>query len=499
MKIEKILENTNLKSKKNFDIKGICYDSREAAQDFIFFAIKGEFHDGHNFIDDVIKNGAKCIVCEYIPKEYQNYSGEIEFIVSSNIKKDLSRACFNFYENPLKDMISIGVTGTDGKTSITYYTYQMLNYLGFKTGFFSTAIYDIDGHLQDNSFRQSTPESLDCFKFFTSMKKNNMKCSIMEATSHALSPEYSRLVDVDFQVGIISQIGHEHMDFHKTKEKYRSDKANVFRQLKKKGDFMPFALINFDDKDSLDYLIETAKTSGAEYYTFSTENSRADFYASDVKSTLEGNSFNLNYNGTKVLIESLLLGSFFISNMIPVIAAVHKITGKSIQEIAPIVKNIKNPSGRMELLEKNGIKVLVDYAHTPKSFEIIFPFFRNICHGDLIAVFGSGGNRDIQKRQMLGKIASKYANKLYLTDEDPREEKGMDIIDEIERGVSNNTTKVFKIEDRFLAIEEAIKNSKAGDLILCLGKGHEKCIFYSGGKKIAWNEKQAVIDVLAKI
>ncbi|NOY09415.1 MAG: UDP-N-acetylmuramoyl-L-alanyl-D-glutamate--2,6-diaminopimelate ligase [Spirochaetes bacterium] len=484
-----IIEHTGL---KNPDIHGVAYDSGKVQKDFLFTAIKGFHTDGHGFIPDAVKKGAAAIV--YSDSSGMVKNGHISLIKVRDSRKALSRIASNFYGRPSEKLKVIGVTGTDGKSTTVWFIHQLLEMTGRKSGFLSTVNFKTGDVIVKNRMRQSTPESLEIHAMFSEMVENGINYAVVESTSHGLSERTARLFDVDFDVGVLTNITHEHLEFHGTREQYRYDKANLFRKA------AMFNIVNLDDPDN--YYFKDA--SGVPVYSYSAEGQNADIYATEPETSLHASTFNIHYNGESGRTLLNLPGKFNISNVLASSLTVLKLFKLKLDAVIPLIPKIRGVQGRMEEAEAGQpFRVIIDYAHTPESFKLVLPVLKTNTRGKLIAVFGSAGERDTEKRSIQGKIAAEYCDKIILTDEDPRGEDREQILSEIAYGVKKqeeyrgnySSKNLFLIPDRKKAIEYAFSHAEAGDTVVLLGKGHEGSIIYNG-YSIDWDEKEIALGIL---
>ncbi len=491
-RLSTLLDNCNIISiagKNPFEniviVESIAYDSRMVGKNSVFFALTGIHTDGHNYIDLAIKNGASAVFVSSMPEKTDS---NVSYILVSDTRKAMSFFSASFYDYPAQKLKIIGVTGTDGKSTTVSFIYQLLNMLGSKAGFISTVEYDSKGKAEKNPYRQSTPEAPEIMKILSEMISNNFEYAVIESTSHGLSDKTSRLASIIYNAAILTNISHEHLEFHGTMGNYINDKVNLFR--KTKG----FSVVNYDEP-AKSFFIEAA-TVPVLYYSLN--DSRADIYASSIDLSKSGSIFNVNYKKKQYHAELSMPGIFNIENFFAAALTVSKIANIDIAEIITLSKNIKAVIGRMDSVEMGqDFTVIVDYAHTPGAFKKIFPMIKKSVRNRLISVFGSAGERDIEKRAVQGKIASEYSDIIILTDEDPRGEEPIVILDQIESGITDSFKKssVYKICDRQQAINKAINIAQPGDTILLLGKGHESSIIYKD-KTVQWNEKEAAVKAL---
>lgn len=473
------------------EITGLCYDSRQVKPGDLFFATDGTHSDGHRFIDDAVKAGAVAVV--YSDSSYKNESGAAWIRVASP-RKAMSPIAAAFYDYPALKMKMIGVTGTDGKSTTVSLIHQLLELSGHKSGFVSTVEYKAGDEIRPNPYRQSTPEAPELQRLLAEMAAAGTEIAVLETTSHSLSPVNNRLGTVAFDAAVFTNLSHEHLEFHGTMERYRDDKGNLFRKLKPNGR----AVINADDPNGL-FFAGLCRSEQVMFYSM--KNSAADLYAFGVKTVGGETRFCLQPRG-KGAVETgtVLPGLFNISNLMAAVAAASAVTGLPETALIPLLPQLHAVNGRMNPIVKGQpFRMIVDYAHTPGAFETVFPSLRASVSGRLIAVFGSAGERDTEKRPIQGEIASRYADIIILTDEDPRLENRETILNDIAAGIKNKTENdtLFLIPDRKDAIRKAVSLAEENDLVVLLGKGHESCIITAEGK-VPWNERAAAEEALAE-
>jgi len=481
-------------------ISGLKYDSRNVAPGDLYFALPGLHTDGHDFISHAVDCGALAVI-------HQNDCAEFrEGIIYIRVKDSrfaMSPIADAFYSFPSRKMGIIGVTGTEGKSTTVYLIYQLLKLLGRKAGFVSTVQHG-DGLTEKwNSEHQTTPEAVTVHLLLAEMLRNGTEFAVLESSSHGLSKKTNRLGNVDFDIGVMTCVTHEHLEFHGTWGQYRSDKAELFRVLgtsptahRKQGpagEFTvpSFGVVNADDA-SADYF---ASAAGQKVYSFSAKGAMADLSIKKLESAAGGNKYEVlvSSTGKTVSIKDNLSGAFNAGNVLASILVVSNLLSVDIEELIPLIPLLKPVRGRMTAVNLGQpFEVLVDYAHTPSSFETVFPPLKERIKrsgGRLISLFGSAGERDTKKRSRQGEIAARYSDMVFLADEDPRGENPMDILEEIAKGceadqgcsrmIRNET--LFLIPDRPKAIRKAFSLARPGDLVLLLGKGHENSIIYASG------------------
>ena len=516
----------------NIPISNLVFDSREVTKDSLFFALPGIHANGNNYIPQAIEKGANAIVfqdeldhelqlkiAKAITKrqiEATVYEGNVNYFPVLIKVKDsrfaMAPISDYFYDSPSKKLVIIGVTGTEGKSSTVSFIWQLLRLCNKKAGFISTVEYSFGDEAIANPQHQTTPEAPIIQHHLNKMLENGCQYAVIESSSHGLSPKTNRLGNVLFDCGVFMNVTLEHLEFHKTFDQYKKDKANLFRLLDchdhikeiagEKLTIPAFGVVNLEDP-SAKYFIDSTKK---EVYGFTTQG-KAGKAATDKQVDLpeipeninyfeglnicaekEGISFDVNIHENTDKNEILQLtanlpGAFNAYNIMASIIAVSKLTNLSYQEVASKVKDVAPIKGRMTVIEQNQpFEVIIDYAHTPSSFETIFPPIRKRCKGKMIALFGSGGERDLTKRPLQGKIAASYCDTVILTDEDPRGEDSVELLKMIAVGSQEQGKKLdedlFIIPDRKKAIRYAFSIAKKDDIILLLGKSHENSIIY---------------------
>ena len=430
---------------------------------------------------------------------------DVAFIRTANTRTAMAPAAAAFYDRPADKLETLGVTGTDGKTSTVYFIDQLLECCDRKSGFISTAACKRGNSIEKNPYRQSTPEAVEINMILDSMVAAGKTSAVIEATSHGLSPVNNRLGATSFDAAIFTNLSHEHLEFHGSFEQYRDDKINLFRRLKPDG----FGIVNLDDSNA-PYFIEAVSNR---VYSCSLKDPSADFFADCISSDSLGSEFTIHIRKslsdekpTSVETRINLPGLFNIENALEAYAAVLLLTGEDAVKLAGCLPGLAAVTGRMRKIScGQPFRVIIDYAHTPGSFIRLFPDLRKLTKGRLIAVFGSAGERDVEKRPEQGRIAGKYADIIVLTDEDPRGEAPFTILEEIASGaVSAARTampallkgnNLFLIPDRRAAFRKAFSLAKPNDTVVLLGKGHEGSIIFSDGPK-PWDEEVEAVKAL---
>ncbi|OQB95031.1 MAG: UDP-N-acetylmuramoyl-L-alanyl-D-glutamate--2,6-diaminopimelate ligase [Spirochaetes bacterium ADurb.Bin110] len=527
-------------------ISGLSYDSRECKAGSLFFALPGLHTDGKEYIIQAIQNGAAAVVYEGI---LENHLRELllkdpstkamnpALIQVMDCRWTMSAISSRFFENPSDSLCVIGVTGTEGKSTTVSLIYQLLNATGFKAGFFSTVMSDIGEGEKPNPQHQTTPEATTVQQMLAEMRDHSLGFAVVEASSHGLSPRTARLAHVHFDIGLVTNVTHEHLEFHGSWEQYRSDKANLFRRLGEAGvknlDMVdlaakgqkririvsPIGIICADDPNASYF----AHESKAPCLTYSSKGAVADLSAHNIVGDSNGAFFEIEgplempvehnsrakqgksapkYQTVAHLTLSArinLPGNFNVQNALGAILAASTATGLHWRNFVPLLPSLKPIKGRMQrILEGQPFEVIIDYAHTPSSFKEILPSIRREKKGRIICVFGSAGERDREKRPQQGRIAADYCDILILTDEDPRGEDPMAILEEIASSCPelSREDRLYLIPDRPAAIRKAFSLAKPEDLVLLLGKGHENSIIYSD-RAIPYDEETQARSILA--
>jgi UDP-N-acetylmuramoyl-L-alanyl-D-glutamate--2,6-diaminopimelate ligase len=491
-------------------ITGLEYDSRKIQPGNLYFALPGLHADGHDFVGDAIRRGAAAVIHERELPPGEGGEGGAVCIRVRDSRFAMSPVAAAFYGFPARRLRIIGVTGTEGKSTTVYLVWQLLRLLGKRAGFFSTVQYSLGDDAEWNPEHQTTPEAPAVQKLLWEMAERGAEYAVVEASSHGLSERTNRLGDLNFDAAVVTNVTHEHLEFHGTWEQYRSDKANLFRSLQRRaaepgrGGPAPFGVINADDP-SADYFVEAAGV-GQRCFSFSVRGMEADLSLRSIESSAWGNWYEVFHAGDmeSIDVRDQLPGAFNAGNVLAALLTVSEMLETPVRDIVPLVPRLKPVRGRMTAVENSlGFEVLVDYAHTPSSFLTIFPPLRERitkAGGRIISLFGSAGERDVKKRGQQGRIAADYSDLMILTDEDPRGEKPMDILKEIAAGAPERKRgkDMFLIPNRPRAIRKALSLARPGDAVLLLGKGHENSIIY-GEKTISFDEIGEVEKALAEL
>lgn len=437
-------------------ITSITLDSRTTGPGSLFIAQKGETSDGHAFIETAITNGSTTIVCESVSETLREH---VTYIQVDNTHYAAGIIASWFYDFPAEKLQLIGVTGTNGKTTVATLAWQALRLLGHKSGLISTVSYWIDN--EEFPSTHTTPDAISLHKNFRAMVNAGCEYVVMEASSHAIAQQ--RIAGLTFKAAIFTNLTQDHLDFHKTMENYRDTKKQFFSALPSTA----VAITNTDDANGA-YMIDNTQ---AKKVTYSIAHS-ADYQAENISLTTQGSVFDIG----QTQIETTLIGDFNLSNTVAVYAALREI-GFDSGVLVPVFKELLPPPGRLEIISGPEHRIgVVDYAHTPDGLEKLLMTLGQLKKENtrLIVVFGCGGNRDTTKRPLMGAIATKYADYSIVTSDNPRNEDPETICQDIVQGITDNSAQFEVIIDRKEAILKAIAMSKPGDTITIAGKGHEQ-------------------------
>lgn len=459
MKLMEILKGVDILSAEgdtSIEISNITFDSRSISPGSLFIAVKGSRTDGHEFIGSALKSGASAIICEKIPSDHDT---KICWIKTSDAAKALGQTASNFFGNPSSSLKLVGVTGTNGKTTIATLLYKMFTALGYKCGLFSTVCnYVIDRELPAT---HTTPDPVQLNSVMHDMVTAGCDYAFMEVSSHAA--DQKRIAGLDFAGGIFTNLTHDHLDYHKTFDRYLAAKKSFFDSLSQKA----FALVNSDDKNA-DVMLQNCK---ARRYTFSVRG-MADYRCRLMEQSFEG--MQLKIMNEEVW--SKLIGDFNASNLLAIYAA-SELLGADKKEILTHLSSLTPVAGRLEVIRSaGGITGIVDYAHTPDALLNVIDTINKIRkeNDKLITVVGAGGDRDRTKRPKMASISADGSTMVILTSDNPRTEDPEMILNDMEAGITVELkAKTLRIADRREAIKTAIMLASPGDVVLVAGKGHE--------------------------
>ena len=440
----------------NVKVAQVDFDSRKVVKDSLFVAQIGNSVDCHSYIDKAISIGATTIICEELPIRLEE---NITFIQVEDSSKTLAIIASNFYDNPSSKLKLIGVTGTNGKTTVASLLYQLLKKSGYKTGLLSTVQILVDTTVFNAT--HTTPDSVTINSYLHQMVLLGVDYCFMEVSSHGIHQK--RTEGLEFAGGIFTNLSHDHLDYHVSFASYRDVKKSFFDSLPKTA----FALTNLDDKNG-NVMLQNTKARKRTYAL----KTLADYKAKIIEKSFSGTLISIN----DTEFWTKLIGNFNAYNLAAIIGVAYELGLEKI-EILTIISQLESVSGRFEhLVSDNGVIAIVDYAHTPDALKNVLETINNIRTNNekLITVIGCGGDRDKTKRPKMAHIASQLSTQAIFTSDNPRTENPETILEEMEEGVSaENLKKIITISDRRQAIKTACKFSEAGDILLIAGKGHE--------------------------
>ena len=522
---------TDLSDIQNIPISNLVFDSRQITKDSLYFALPGTHVDGNIYIPEAIAKGANAVIFqgelsdslkEKIAKSVVQRSIENEISDSSVkfspvlIKVPDARFAMAplsdcFYNSPSKRLVVIGVTGTEGKSSTVSFIWQLLRACGKKAGFISTVEYSFGGEAVPNPQHQTTPEAPIIQHHLNEMLDNGCEYAVVESSSHGLSSKLNRLGNVAFDCGVFMNVTLEHLEFHKNFETYRNDKANLFRALDKNNHCKKiagverkvpsFGIVNLEDP-SAEFFAGCTKQKVFGFTSFGMAGKAASeggkvelpsipseieyMNAGNISTSKDGITFDMAFSKEKdrvINVSASLPGAFNVYNLMASVMAVSGVTGLTFEDVASKIPGLVPVKGRMTVIDEGQpFEVIVDYAHTPSSFETIFPPVRNRCKGKMFCIFGSGGERDLTKRPLQGERAAKYCDVIVLADEDPRGEDPVELLKMIAVGAEKAgkvmNKDLFIIHERPKAIRAVFKMAGENDIVLLLGKSHENSIIY---------------------
>jgi len=470
-----------VKGATDITVAKIEFDSRNVAAGDAFVAIKGTLSDGHEYIEKAVSLGATSIVCEVMP---ETRADGITYIVVKSAHSALAFMAANYYGNPSESLKLVGVTGTNGKTTIATLLYQLFKNAGFKTGLLSTVKVMVDE--VEYKATHTTPDSLTINKYLREMADAGCDYCFMEVSSHGIHQH--RTTGLQFAGGIFTNLSHDHLDYHPTFAEYRDVKKSFFDHLPKSA----FAIVNVDDKNGLVMLQNTT----AKKLTYALK-TYADYRAQILENQLSG--LLLKINGEEVWVK--LIGTFNAYNLLAIFAAAVNL-GLEEREVLRLLSELESVSGRFQFIISPGnITAIVDYAHTPDALENVLSTIENIRtrNEQLITVVGCGGDRDKTKRPVMAQIASNLSNRAIFTSDNPRGEVPEDILEDMEKGVEpQNYKKTVAVVDRRQAIKLACQLARPNDIILIAGKGHETYQEIKG-VKYDFDDMQVVKEILSQL
>jgi len=470
-----------VKGSTEINVAKIEFDSRLVAAGDAFVAIRGTQSDGHAFIEKAIAQGAIAVVCDTLP---ETVNEGVTYVVVKSTSAALAYMASNYYGNPSAQLKLVGITGTNGKTTIASLLYQLFKNAGYKTGLLSTVKIMVDE--VEHKATHTTPDSLSISKYLRMMVDAGVDYCFMEVSSHGI--HQNRTEGLLFAGGVFTNLSHDHLDYHSTFAEYRDVKKSFFDHLPKAA----FAIVNVDDKNGLVMLQNTAAkklTYGLKTY--------ADFKATILENQLSG--LLLKINGEEVWVK--LIGTFNAYNLLAIYAAAVNL-GLEDREVLRLLSELESVSGRFQfIISDSNITAIVDYAHTPDALENVLSTIENIRtrNEQLITVVGCGGDRDKTKRPVMAHIASSMSDRAIFTSDNPRSEVPEDIIADMEKGVeAQNYKKTVAVVDRKQAIKIACQLARPNDIILIAGKGHETYQEIKG-VKYDFDDMETVKEILGQL
>lgn len=467
---------------EDFKIVSIHSDSRYVGKDSIFFCVDGLSVDGHKYIEDAIFQGAKCIVYSK-PLAYKHK--DILYIKVNDVLSELNRVADIFYDHPSYKMTMIGVTGSSGKTVVALMIKEVLSHY-LKMGYIGTNNIEYAGIVEQSPY--TTPETIFLQRHLNEMVKRQVKGVTLEVSSHGLA--LKRVDGLHFDIAIFTNVYEEHLDFHGTMEHLMLSKAKLFSLVDEKG----YAILNTDEVKFYQLVKDSIR---CHILTYGIEH-KADIMARNIQLFIDHSEFDLQIQDDLKHISVPVLGRFNISNVLAVIAAMVALE-MPIEQVLDSISYIKGVEGRMELLKHSQpFHVIVDYCQHANSFEKVFQFAKSVRkEGRIIAVFGAPGKKNYNKREKIGKLANAYCDQVILTAEDNRDEDIYEICQDIQEYIVDPVSVI--IENRRIAIEQAIEIAHIGDIILILGKGHEQFMASSIGNEPYPGDKYIALDAIKKI
>jgi UDP-N-acetylmuramoyl-L-alanyl-D-glutamate--2,6-diaminopimelate ligase len=483
-------------------VTGVTHDSREAVDGSLFVAIAGEHADGHDFATAAVRQGAAALIVERPLPEV----AAAQIVVDAS-RPALATAAAWWYRDPSHELTVVGITGTDGKTTTAYLAVAALEGAGRRAGMIGTIATRVGGRTEAHEAHATTPEAPDLQATLRAMVDAGDDVAVIETTSHGLALD--RVASVAYDVAILTNLTHEHLELHGTWEAYRDAKLSLFdrlratRNVRKPRPVAPAAIVNLDDP-SAGAFIGTARGAGARVLTYGTETA-ADIRAGHISEDAHGLRAEIEGPGGAATLDLRLAGRFNVHNALAVVA-LGEVLGLDPAAVRSGLASLEGVPGRMERIEVGQpFGVVVDFAHSPASLQAVLDLLAPSAAargGGLIAVFGSAGERDTAKRPQMGRIAGERARLVIVTDEDPRGEDREAILDEIARGAESAGRRrgqdLQLIADRRTAIATAFDAARPGDIVLLAGKGHERSIIGRDGDE-PWDERATALDLLAEL
>ena len=476
-------------------ISGIAFDSREVEPGYLFVAFPGINTDGHDYIDKAIENGAIAVV-----GSQSQVNCSVPYIRVDDTREAIAYLAASFFDHPARKLTVIGVTGTDGKTTTSNLIYEILKAAGIKTGLITTVNARIGDEIVDTGFHVTTPEATEIQQYLARMVEAGLTHVVLETTSHGLAQH--RVDGCEYDIAVVTNITHEHLDFHGSYEGYLRAKARLIEMLsttaeKKQGNIR-LAVINADDRSfgPLSKLIETNAVS----YSLK---GKGDLNAIEIKHSPHGIEFIAEMENERQEIRCNIPGSFNVSNCLAAYAASVKGLGIAPETAAKGINALQGVPGRMEVINLGqNFTAIVDFAHTPNALKVAIETAREMTQGKVITVFGSAGLRDREKRKLMADVSVRLADYSVLTAEDPRTESLDDILAEMAEAATRaggiEGVDFFRVPDRGNAIRKGLALAKPGDLVISCGKGHEQSMCF-GTVEYAWDDRTAMRAALGEL
>lgn len=463
--------------KDEVEICGISIDSRNVKEGYAFIAMRGTQTDGHAYIDAAEANGAVAIICETMP---QKLNPSIQYVKVADAGAIVGQLATTFYGNPTEKLKLVGVTGTNGKTTIATLLYKLFRGMGHKCGLISTVCNYIDDKAYPST--HTTPDAITLNSLLGEMVEQGCEYAFMEVSSHALAQ--GRVGGLKFAGGIFTNLTRDHIDFHETMENYLKAKKSFFDMLPRDA----FAITNLDDKNG-PVMLQNTRADIKKYST----RTLCDYKGRIIETHLDGMVLEFN----NIEFTTLLTGRFNVSNLLAIFAAATEL-GKDPQEVLTLLSTLTPVSGRFETIHsKDGVSAIVDYAHTPDAIKNVLGTVNEVLHGkgNIITVVGAGGNRDKGKRPLMAQEAVKMSNRVIITSDNPRFEEPQDIINDMLAGLTpEQLKKVLAISDRKEAIKTACALAQKGDVVVVAGKGHENYQEIKGVKH-HFDDKEVIYEI----
>lgn len=478
------------------EITGIAWDSRKVRPGDAFFALVGESADGHRYIPQAIESGAAAVI-----GTQPDLALSVPYVqITGDDRLALAQFASAFYDHPSRKLIVIGITGTDGKTTTTNMVYQILKAAGLSVGMISTVNAVIGDETLDTGFHVTTPESPDIQRYLAQMVAAGLTHVVLETTSHGLAQQ--RVAEVDYDLAAVTNVTHEHLDYHRTYEGYLAAKGLLFEALSnreasvKAGE--PLAILNKDDES----YAHLAAITQAKQLSYSTQEG-ADLWADEIENTPSELRFRVHGPGKTFTIRTALIGRYNVSNSLAALGLTVFGLSVPVETAQKAYENMPVVPGRMEALEMGqDFLAIVDFAHTPNGIRQALSTAREMTQGRLIAVFGSAGLRDVEKRKMMPEIATGIADEIFLTAEDPRTESLEQILDDMAEGAQRaggvEGETFWREPDRGTAIRKAVARAQQGDMVIVCGKGHEQSMCF-GTVEYPWDDRTALKSALADL